>query len=172
MDQLDGRRNNGRGQDNGRGPSRPQPPRPRPPRPEPPRPPRPEPPRPRPPRPEPPRPPRPEPPRPPRPIPLPIPQPVENIMAVDNALIIDVDITPQFSTVTIVYEVRNFVNQASSQTVRLVITDETQIVSQFGQRIGVWGLREGMLINARFSSRFTRSLPPQAEAFWIRIIRF
>lgn len=182
MDQLDGRRNDGPGS-NFRQPGNPgqRPPQgnprpnPNPPRPEPPRPPRP--PRPEPPRP--PRPPRPEPPRPPRPprpmplpIPVPLPRPVEDVITVNNARVIDVDVTPQFSTVTILYQVLDAFQRLETQTVRLVITNETTILNQFGQNIGVWGLRPGMVVNARFSSRFTRSLPPQSIAFFIRIVRF
>lgn len=141
-------------------PPRPEPPRPpRPPRPEPPRPPRPEPPRP-------PRPPRPEPPRPPRP------QPVENIIVVRNAVITDVDILPTGSFVTISYEIIDPFNRAFIETVRLVITRDTQILNQFRQPISVWGLRVGMRVNVRFSSAMTRSIPPQAVAFRIRIVNF
>lgn len=93
-------------------------------------------------------------------------------MAVNNAIITDIDISPQFSTVTISYEAVNTFNQVVIQEVRLVITNNTQILNQFGQNIGVWGLRVGMVVNARFSTRFTRSIPPQAEAFRIRIVRF
>lgn len=186
MDQLDGRRNaepgsnfrqpGNPGQRPPEGNPRPNPRPPRPPRPEPPRPPRPEPPRPpRPPRPpKPPRPPRP--PKPPRPIPLPVPvplpRPVEDVITVNNARVIDVDVTPQFSTVTIAYQVLDVFQRLETQTVRLVITNETTILNQFGQNIGVWGIRSGMIVNARFSSKFTRSLPPQAVAFLIRIVRY
>lgn len=168
MDQLDGRRNAGPGS-NFRQPGNPgqRPPEgnprpnPRPPRPEPPRPPRPEPPR---------------PPRPPRPIPLPVPvplpRPVEDVITVNNARVIDVDVTPQFSTVTIAYQVLDVFQRLETQTVRLVITNETTILNQFGQNIGVWGLRPGMIVNARFSSKFTMSLPPQSVAYFIRIVRF
>lgn len=177
MDQLDGRRNAEPGS-NFRQPGnpgqrppeenpRPNPRPPRPPRPEPPMPPRP----PRPPRPEP-----PMPPRPPRPIPLPVPvplaRPVEDVITVNIARVIDVDVTPQFSTVTIAYQVLDVFQRLETQTVRLVITNETTILNQFGQNIGVWGIRSGMIVNARFSSKFTRSLPPQAVAFLIRIVRY
>ena len=129
------------------------------PRPNPPRPPRPEPPRP-------PRPPRPEPPRPPRP------QPVENIIVVRNAVITDVDILPTGSFVTISYETIDPFNRIFIETVRLVITRDTQILNQFRQPISVWGLRVGMRVNVRFSSAMTRSIPPQAVAFRIRIVSF
>lgn len=126
------------------------------------------------PRPNPPRPPRPEPPRPrpPRPIPVPLPRPVENVISVNNAIVIEVDVTAQFSTVLIAYEAVNAWNQIVIQRVRLVITNETVIRNQFGQIIGAWGLRPGMRVNARFSSRFTFSEPPQAVAFSIRIVAF
>ncbi len=190
MDQFNGRGNNGRSHGNpGQRPPqwnpRPNPSRPEPPRPESPRPPRPESPRPESPRPESPRPPRPEPPRqsrpepprpprpePPRPVPIPVPVPTENLITVNNAAITDVDITPQFSTITISYGDLNQWNQITKQYVNLVITDETQILNQLGQNIGAWGLQVGMRVNVRFSSRFTRSNPPQTMAYYIRVIRF
>ena len=128
-------------------------------RPEPPRPPRPEPPRP-------PRPPRPEPPRPPRP------EPIENVIVARNARITDIEILPTGSFVTISFETVDAFNRIYNQVVRLVITRNTQILNQFRQPISVWGLRVGMLVNASFSSVMTRSYPPQANAFQIRIVSF
>lgn len=90
----------------------------------------------------------------------------------DNAIVEEVDISAQFSTVTIVYQARNNRNVLVWQRVRLIISNNTIILNQFGARIGVWGLRVGMRVNARFSSRFTRSVPPQAQAYFIRIIGF
>ena len=125
------------------------------------------------PNPRPPRPPRTEPPRPiPLPVPVPLARPVEDVITVNIARVIDVDVTPQFSTVTIAYQVLDVFQRLETQTVRLVITNETTILNQFGQNIGVWGIRSGMIVNARFSSKFTRSLPPQAVAFLIRIVRY
>ena len=111
-------------------------------------------------------------PNPPGPGPIPIPQPVQDIIQVNNAIIENIEISPQFSTVTIVYEARNQWNQLVTQRVRLVITNETIILNQLGVRIGIWGLRIGMRVIARFSSRFTRSYPPQSQAYFIRIIGF
>ena len=112
------------------------------------------------------------PPRPGIPIPIPIPQPVQEIIQVNNAVVEEVDISAQFSTVTIAYQARNNWNVLVWQRVRLIITNDTIILNQFGARIGVWGIRVGMRVNARFSSRFTRSQPPQAQAYFIRIIGF
>lgn len=161
-----GRDNPGRGNQN---PPRPQPPRPQPPRPQPPRP---QPPRPQPPRPQPPR---PQPPRPrPIPIPIPVPQPkpVDQTITVRNAVITDVNILPTGTFVTISYEVFNVFNQFTTQLVQLIITQNTLILNQLNQRISVWGLREGMRVNATFSTAMTRSNPPQSVAIQIRIVAF
>lgn len=157
-----GRDNPGRGNQN---PPRPQPPRPQPPRPQPPRP---QPPRPQPPRPQPPR---PQPPRP-RPIPIPQPKPVDQTITVRNAVITDVNILPTGTFVTISYEVFNVFNQFTTQLVQLIITQNTLILNQLNQRISVWGLREGMRVNATFSTAMTRSNPPQSVAIQIRIVAF
>ena len=57
------------------------------------------------------------------------------------------------------------------QTVRLVVNMRTIILNAQGMPVKVSALREGMTINASFSSNLTRSIPPQAVAYVIRIVR-
>ena len=56
------------------------------------------------------------------------------------------------------------------QRVRLVVGDRTLIYDRAGNRITAQALQVGMLINAVFSSTMTRSIPPQATAYRIRIV--
>ncbi len=61
--------------------------------------------------------------------------------------------------------------QRTEQTIRLVVGPRTIIVDRSGVPVRVSELREGMLINATVSSAMTRSIPPQATAYLIRILR-
>ena len=58
----------------------------------------------------------------------------------------------------------------AEQTVRLVVNNNTLILDENGTPIPARALSVGMMINASFSSAMTRSIPPQATAFMIRII--
>lgn len=57
------------------------------------------------------------------------------------------------------------------QTVRLVVRPRTIILNQNGIPVPVTALRVGMVINASISSAMTRSIPPQANAYIIKIQR-
>ncbi|MEE1087023.1 MAG: hypothetical protein U0L05_07680 [Schaedlerella sp.] len=57
------------------------------------------------------------------------------------------------------------------QTVRLVAGPRTVILNEKGMPITASALRVGMMVNASFSSAMTRSIPPQAVAYVIRIVR-
>jgi len=61
-------------------------------------------------------------------------------------------------------------NQRDEQTVRLVVGPRTVILNTRGEPIPASALRERMTINASFSSAMTRSIPPQATAYLIRIV--
>ena len=61
-------------------------------------------------------------------------------------------------------------NQREEQTVRLVVSPRTVILNTRGEPVPVSALREGMTINASFSSAMTRSIPPQTNAYLIRIV--
>lgn len=61
--------------------------------------------------------------------------------------------------------------QKSRQTLRLVVGDNTLIFDEGGNIISINLLKTGMFINATISSAMTMSIPPQAQAFIIRILR-
>ncbi len=57
----------------------------------------------------------------------------------------------------------------NTQTVVLVVGSATRVFNADGTQIPVSFLRTGMLINASLSSAMTRSNPPQATAYTIRV---
>lgn len=57
------------------------------------------------------------------------------------------------------------------QRIVLVIGNNTVILNESGKRISARELQTGMVINATFSAAMTRSIPPQATAFEIQVIR-
>ena len=72
--------------------------------------------------------------------------------------------------VTVTYR-RGLSNRRTDETVRLVVTPRTVIFHTNGVPVSATALRVGMTINATFSSAMTRSIPPQATAYTIWIIR-
>ncbi len=93
------------------------------------------------------------------------------VIGAKNALIENVSVSGRTGHVTISYEIEDR-NQIVLMHVLTLITDtETRIADQFGKRIGVRELRRGMVVNARFSAAMTRSIPPQARAFNITVVK-
>lgn len=56
-----------------------------------------------------------------------------------------------------------------SDTVRLVVNQDTDIFDEQGRNIRPSELERGMTVDASFSSAMTKSIPPQAQAFFIRV---
>ena len=56
-------------------------------------------------------------------------------------------------------------------TIRLVVGNNTAIFDENGRRIRPRDLMTGMVINATYSSEMTRSIPPQATAYMIRVVK-
>ena len=95
-----------------------------------------------------------------------------NIMRIDNALVEEVFCYDNsVGHILISYAVRDADQVTSIQTLRLNTGRNTVILNMFGSRINACQLRKGMWINAVFSSRMTRSIPPQANAFLIIVKR-
>lgn len=95
-----------------------------------------------------------------------------NIMRIDNALIEEVFcFNNSIGHILISYAVPEANQTTSIQTLRLNIGRNTVILNMFGQRVDACQLRKGMWINAVFSSRMTRSIPPQANAFLLLVRR-
>lgn len=62
-------------------------------------------------------------------------------------------------------------NPGREQTVRLVVGPRTIILNDNGRPVRPGALRVGMTVNAVISSAMTRSIPPQATAYVIQIVR-
>lgn len=92
------------------------------------------------------------------------------VIHVSNATIEEISSERTNTLVTIIYEDRTG-GRRSEQTVRLVVNPRTLILNTNGNSVPVNTLRVGMTVNAAFSSAMTRSIPPQATAYLIEIVR-
>lgn len=95
-------------------------------------------------------------------------RPDRNVIRVFSALIEDIARDRGAVFVTISYT--NCAGCSTpSDTVRLVVNQSTDIYDEQGRNIRPNELERGMTIDASFSSAMTRSIPPQSQAFFIRI---
>lgn len=95
--------------------------------------------------------------------------PDNSIINISDAVIQNISRNNNTTFVTIYYtDCANC--RPMDQTVRLVIGRNTLIFDEAGNSIPASELRTGMTINAAFSSAMTRSIPPQSNAFMIRIV--
>ena len=69
------------------------------------------------------------------------------------------------------YVVRERNNITSIQDIQLNINRGTVILNSFGQRMCLCCIQAGSWVNATFSARMTRSIPPQANAFLVTVLR-
>lgn len=93
-----------------------------------------------------------------------------NIIFADNAIIEEIFIDNRTGFVTISYGVMGEFCMVHIELVTLVVSQDTIIRDQFGQSMSLRDLREGMIVDAEFSSAMTRSIPPQARAYRITVI--
>ena len=100
----------------------------------------------------------------------PFPSSNRNVIRVFSALIQEVTRERDTTFVTIAYHDCIGCDRASG-TVRLVVNQDTVIHDERGRNIRAGELRRGMTVDANFSSAMTRSIPPQAQAFFIRLTR-
>lgn len=92
------------------------------------------------------------------------------IIHITNGMIDDITTEGNTTFVTVTYRERR--NSASrQQTVKLIVNNSTILLDENGNPIPIGRLRVGMTVNATISSAMTRSIPPQATAFLIRITR-
>lgn len=92
-------------------------------------------------------------------------------ITVENALVEEKFMRGGTGFLTISYGVRERNQMIRMQVVTLLVGRNTRMRDQFGNRIGFRSLRVGMVVNARFSSAMTRSIPPQARASFIEIVK-
>lgn len=94
-----------------------------------------------------------------------------DVIFVQDAIIEEVVIDNRTGFVTISYGVMGDRCMVYMQLVTLVVGRDTVIRNQFGQNLSLRDLREGMIVDAEFSSAMTRSIPPQSRAYRITVIR-
>lgn len=92
------------------------------------------------------------------------------VMHVANAIIDAISADANVTYVTISYT-EHTNRLPTNRTLRLVVGRTTTILNEMGNFIPVSELEPGMIVNATFSSAMTRSNPPQAVAFLIRVVR-
>lgn len=94
----------------------------------------------------------------------------QNIIRVFSAVIENISRERNTTFVTIAYN--NCIGcTGATNTVRLVVNQDTVIQDERGRNIRASELERGMIVDASFSSAMTRSIPPQAQAFLIRVTR-
>lgn len=86
---------------------------------------------------------------------------------VNNALIQSVSGDRGTTFVTIAYV--GFNNRNRNHVVTLIVNNDTRIRDESNRNIPARNLQPGMIIDATFSEAMTRSIPPQSQAFDIRV---
>ena len=96
--------------------------------------------------------------------------PGRNVVRIFSAVIQEISRDRNTTFVTVSY---NDCIGCSGQgnSVRLVVNQETDIYDERGRNMRAGELERGMIVDASFSSAMTRSIPPQAQAFFIRVVR-
>lgn len=89
---------------------------------------------------------------------------------ISNATIEEISQDRNNTLVTAVYRDRKN-NRGEEQRIRMVVSPGTVVVNMNGTRGNVSDLTVGMVVNAILSNAATRSIPPQAEAFLVEIVR-
>ena len=95
--------------------------------------------------------------------------PGNSTINVSDAIIEDISTDNNTTFVTISYTEEP--NRRRTQTVKLVVGNNTLVLNESGNSIPTSSLRTGMTVDAIFSAAMTRSIPPQANAFVIRVVR-
>lgn len=93
-----------------------------------------------------------------------------NAIFISNATIENISFDRNISLVTIAYEQCSSCGNETQQIV-LIVDRNTIILDEMGNAISPRELAVGMTINTIVSAAMTRSIPPQAEAFQIRVVR-
>ena len=91
------------------------------------------------------------------------------ITSISNGII--EDITRDRNDTLVTETFRNRSGNRGNDTIRLVVGPRTMILDMNGRPVSPNALRVGMVIDAQASASMTRSIPPQAAAFFIRIVR-
>ena len=90
------------------------------------------------------------------------------VIQFSNAVIDDISRDQDNTLVTVTYR-GGPDNRRSEQTVRLVAGPRTVIMNEQNRPIPASSLRTGMTVDGAYSSAMTRSIPPQAQAFFLKV---
>lgn len=95
----------------------------------------------------------------------------QDTIRVSGAVIEEVNRNGGTTFVTIVYRecMKCQRPRGPEQIVKLVINRDTVIRDESGRNIRLGELKRGMVVDAAFSAVMTRSVPPQAQAFSLRV---
>lgn len=91
----------------------------------------------------------------------------EDVIRVQDSIIEEIFMNNRIGYVTISYGVMGDFSMIHMQLVTLIVSQDTMIRDEFGQRMSIRDLRVNMVVDAEFSSAMTRSYPPQARAYRI-----
>ena len=92
------------------------------------------------------------------------------VTRISNATIEEISADRNNLLVTAVYRDRRN-NRGEEQRIRMVVGPGTVVVNMEGARANASELSVGMIVNAIVSNAMSRSMPPQAEAFFLEIVR-
>lgn len=87
-----------------------------------------------------------------------------------NSIIEEIRIDRNTGYVTISYGIMGESNMVHMELVTLIISGNTVIRDSSGRNMRLSDLREGMVVDAEFSSAMTFSVPPQSRAFRIIVV--
>lgn len=94
----------------------------------------------------------------------------DDIIRTRDSIIEEIRIDRSTGFVTISYGVMGDFNIIHMELVTLVVGNDTIIRDRSGRNLRLSDLREGMVVDAEFSSAMTFSIPPQARAFRITVV--
>lgn len=95
-----------------------------------------------------------------------------NLLRINNALVEEAScLNASNGYIILSYSAPAANQMVTIQTIRLNVGRNTVILNSSGQNLSLCRIRKGMWVNAVFSSRMTRSIPPQANAYLIVVRR-
>lgn len=94
----------------------------------------------------------------------------DDMIRTRDSVIEEIFINRNTGYVTISYGVMGDFNMINMELVTLIVGDNTEIRDRTGFPMRLSDLREGMVVDAEFSSAMTFSIPPQARAYRITVI--
>ncbi len=98
----------------------------------------------------------------------------QSVGYLNNGIIEDIFTDRNSTIINVNYYTNNTNNNRNirpmPETIRLIIGGNTAIIDEFGNFITPADLNNGAIINALFSNTMTRSMPPQATAYFIQVI--